>query len=137
MSRDLTVIVPVKAESARCENKNFRPFDGRESLLELKLGQLLRAGLPPESIAVATDSRPLIEDTELDVIDDTGHNTTFAEALDYWISHVTTPELAIVHVTCPLFDEQELRRFFARWAAQKPNGTDSLFTGRLAKHFLI
>lgn len=135
---DLTIIVPVKAQSERCPNKNFRPFtdDGR-SLLDLKLAQLARANVSNSAVTIATNSYRLIEKTRFATIDDTGHNATFAQALDYWISQVATPELAIVHVTCPLFDTHELRRFFAHWQAQLRNGTDSMFTGRRARHFLI
>ena len=135
MFDDLTVIVPVKAHSERCPDKNFRPFAGPVNLLSLKLAQLQDAGVPAGVIRIATDSREVLAGTAFDTLDDSGHNATFAEALDYWIGQTKTNELAIVHVTCPLFDS--FADFFLAWDRYKQNGCDSLFVSKEFRHFLV
>ncbi len=134
---DLTVIVPVKGESKRCRDKNFREFADGKSLFALKIEQLREAGIGPESLLIATDARRILNTSPYATLDDSGHNATFAEALDYWISHVRTKEVAIVHVTCPLFDATALRQFFCKWNHTKLGNHDSLFVAQPFQHFLV
>src|SRR5262249_49509006 len=48
-------VIPVKHNSERVENKNFRPFFGEKSLLDLKVEQLQDSGVYTE-IFISSDS---------------------------------------------------------------------------------
>ena len=129
---EITVIVPVKKKSSRCPNKNFRPFHGSKTLLDIKIEQLRNAGVPAKAILIATDNANT--HTPYRTLSDSGHNGTFAEALDYWTSRVETPELAIVHVTCPLFDD--FAAFFRSWKTRLPR-FDSQFVAQALNEFVL
>ena len=51
----MNVIVPAKADSSRCLNKNFRPFHKNKSLLDIKIEQLLDA-FEPGDIFISSDA---------------------------------------------------------------------------------
>jgi len=44
MENEVVALIPVREGSRRVKNKNFRPFIDSKSLLELKIGQLKKAG---------------------------------------------------------------------------------------------
>jgi CMP-N-acetylneuraminic acid synthetase len=48
-------VIPVKHESERVKQKNFRPFDGDRSLLDIKIDQLKKAKIFDE-IYISSDS---------------------------------------------------------------------------------
>ena len=55
MLEGISVIIPARANSSRVPEKNFKPFHGDDSLLDIKIKQLITAGIPPEHIVVSCE----------------------------------------------------------------------------------
>lgn len=51
----MKVVIPAKANSTRVINKNWRPFDGKDSLVDVKITQLRKAGFKAKDIYVSSD----------------------------------------------------------------------------------
>lgn len=52
----LQVVIPVKTNSERVQDKNLRPFHGRQSLLDIKTRQLIASGISPKQIVLSSES---------------------------------------------------------------------------------
>ena len=53
---EIDFIVPAKGHSERVKEKNWRPFYGRQSLVDVTITKLLQAGADPKRVYVSSDS---------------------------------------------------------------------------------
>lgn len=137
----MKALIPVKAGSSRCVNKNFREFADGASLLDIKLTQLL-ACLAPGDIVIASESPLAAEVAERFGVKflhreefTTRDNVAWSDVLCYLESRLPgDDDLALVLATTPLFDG--LADVFARWEELRSEH-DSLVVATPFQHYLI
>lgn len=129
----MKVILPVKDESLRLPDKNFKDFYSGLSLCELKVKQLLKT-FEPDEILVFThgdkgkrvaDTHGIlwIEDSHIDCVEDT---------FPFWIEHSHAEDfLILTYATAPLFD------FYREIVLEWNRAThDSIFAAVRIKKFI-
>lgn len=137
----MKVVIPVKGNSTRCRRKNFRPFCHGQSLLEVKISQVLDA-LPANDIYIASESEEagriserlgvnFLLREEYTTKDDCG----WSDVLLYLESIVPgDDDLALVCATTPLFNA--FAGVFSKWE-QVHAEHDSLLVAAPLKHYLL
>ena len=138
---DINIIIPVKTNSSRVANKNFRPFSAGKSLFDIKALQLLKAGVAPSTVYVSSEE-PSVKDTAevygFNFICRDQKYTLDSTPESEWLSAVVdqTPpsdDIAVIRVTQPLFDDY--RMAFAEWQKARLLGCDSFdITGAFRHH---
>ncbi|MDB6134135.1 MAG: acylneuraminate cytidylyltransferase [Verrucomicrobiales bacterium] len=149
MSRDTTVIVPVRKGSQRIIHKNIRPVAGfRYGLMEIKLRQLLATGVF-DQILVDTDLEEMGEmmDYITGGVPDprvrveprdprlAGSDATTDDLIRHLVTKVRTTHMVWTHVTSPFFTAECYRRFMTAYH-ERPETADSLVAVDVLREFL-
>lgn len=112
MSMDF--IIPAKTSSQRVPNKNWRPFRGQDSLVDLVIEKLLNAGVDPERIHIscecAATANPTARRWGVNFLQRSPDLCANEVPLTEWIRSITAQvegesEIAWCQVCDPLFDE--------------------------------
>ena len=126
-------VIPVKHESERVKQKNFRPFDGDRSLLDIKIEQLKKANIFDE-IYISSDSPDAKKSSEIHGIKFIKRDIALCNNVTPWSDVIfevvnSIPEsddthIAWCHTTSPLFDlfNSCLSRYYLNLDAGKENG---------------
>ena len=109
---ELQIWIPAQGASTRVENKNFRPFSGGKSLLEIKIEQLLACNISSKSIYVSTETNiifPIAEKYNVNVIlrgdELLGNRILQRNLFEHFFENTPTSKFVMwVQVTDPLFD---------------------------------
>ncbi|GAA1739466.1 cytidylyltransferase domain-containing protein [Luedemannella helvata] len=107
----MKAVIPAKSSSTRVIDKNFRPFHGDRSLLDLLIDKLLRV-LPPEDIYVSSEDparRAAVEARGVRFLDRPAHLAENATPYASVVSDVCRDvpgddDIMWCHATDPLFD---------------------------------
>jgi N-acylneuraminate cytidylyltransferase len=112
----LVAVIPVKHESERVKAKNFRDFYNGESLLDIKIKQILKCGLFDE-IYISSDSIDAKQVALKNGIKFLERNASFCNNITPWsdviyevVNNIPEPgntHIAWCHTTCPLFNNFE------------------------------
>lgn len=126
-------VIPVKHKSERVKKKNFRPFDGDRSLLDIKIEQLKQANCFDE-IYISSDS-PEAEKSSLRTgvkfierdISLCDNITPWSEVIFEVVKSIPEPDdthVAWCHTTSPLFNlfRECLERYHSNLNSGKENG---------------
>ena len=106
-------IIPVKHTSDRVHSKNFREFFNRQSLLEIKIRQVIESGCY-EKIYVSSDSEEAKITAEKFGVDFLKRDSKFCNNITSWsdvifnvVSSIPEEDAVIswVHTTSPLFSD--------------------------------
>lgn len=110
----MKVIIPAKAHSERVPGKNWRPFHGTDSLVDITIMKLLNAGVSSSDIYLSCDEWATARETTnrhgvhfIQRQDGLTHNSV---PLTDWVRQIcgqvtTADDIAWAHVTDPLFGE--------------------------------
>ena len=137
---NLQVWIPAQAASTRVRNKNFRPFCSGKSLLEIKLEQLISAGILPQNIYVSTDTSQIsiiADKYKINVIDRNinllGNNILQSNLFKHFFNNTPDSKYVMwVQVTDPLFSNFEL--FVNRLIKDKIIKQTLVLATKLKKH---
>lgn len=147
----MKAVIPAKTSSSRVPNKNWREFCEGVSLIQIKMQQLIDAGLEPEDIWVFCEDeskREIVEDycctffhrPESTVKD----NMHWSDVVTYLVGNVDCPDdetVAWIMPTTPLFNADDYRSVFHMWETmQGPNWDgqyDSLITVKPLKEYVL
>jgi N-acylneuraminate cytidylyltransferase len=137
----LKAIVPVKCNSERLENKNFREFCDGNSLFDIRMKRLLKV-LPPEDIYVSSENpeveeraaqygvRFLLRDVVL-----TFNHTPMADVITRIVSEVPgDDDIMWAQVTEPFFSDFE--HCLHAWQTRR-HMCDSLVVVKKFKNFIL
>ena len=126
-------VVPVKHESERVKQKNFRPFHGNKSLLDLKIEQLKQARVFDE-IYISSDSSDAKKSSEIHGVKFIERDISLCNNIAPWSDVIfevvnSIPEsndahIAWCHTTSPLFNlfKQCLELYYQNLETEKENG---------------
>ncbi len=126
-------VIPVKHESERVKQKNFRPFDGDRSLLDIKIEQLKKTNIFDE-IYISSDSPDAKKSSEIHGIKFIKRDITLCNNVTPWsdvifevVNSIPEPDdthIAWCHTTSPLFNkfEDSINCYHANLAAGEENG---------------
>lgn len=136
MAHNLVALLPMKANSNRVPNKNFKSFDGKPLFLWV-LGTLL--DIPAiEIVVISTDaretlanhrieetSRILIRDRPIEICGDTvSMNSVIADDIE----SVPSTNYLMTHTTNPLLGKTTIENALRAFEEGVKRGVDSLFT---------
>ena len=145
----MKAIIPAKRSSSRVLDKNWREFYKGKCLVEIKIGQLIDAGLNPSDIHVFCEDesqRGLVEKKgatfELRDVANTKDDMHWSDVVTELVSSVDVDgdeSIAWVEVTSPLFDGEDNRKVIDSWnkilADQKKY--DCIITVKRFKEFIL
>lgn len=126
-------VVPVKHDSERVKQKNFRPFDGSRSLLDIKIEQLKGAGCFDE-IYISSDSPDAKKCSEVHGVRFLERDISLCNNVTPWsdviyevvnsVPEPVTTHIAWCHTTSPLFTlfNECLIRYHSNLKSEKENG---------------
>lgn len=126
-------VVPVKHESERVKQKNFRPFHGKKSLLDLKIEQLKEANVFNE-IYISSDSPDAKKSSEIYGVQFIERDISLCNNIAPWsdvifevVNSIPEPNdvhIAWCHTTSPLFNLYKhcLELYYQNLDAGKENG---------------
>lgn len=126
-------LIPVKHESERVKQKNFRPFYNSKSLLDIKIEQLKNSNIFDE-IYISSDSPDAKSASEIHDIQFIERDISLCNNITPWsdvifevINSIPEPDdtnIAWCHTTSPLFNlfEDCINRYHLNLAAGKENG---------------
>jgi len=135
--KKVTAIVPVRKGSQRVKNKNIKPF-ANSSLLQIKIGSLLKLGSLLEDIVVTSDCKEM-----LSIAERLGVSTHIRE--DYYASSEATnseffenlaesiggEHFMYSPVTCPLISTETYKECLSEYEK-----SDNVVTVKPVKHHL-
>jgi CMP-N-acetylneuraminic acid synthetase len=135
------VIVPVKSNSVRVQNKNFRAFHELWSLYDIKMRQLLKV-FEPDQIYVSSESARIAAKAKeygahfmMRKIDYTFESTPFSDVVfELFTQAGEADEYAWVTVTDPMFDQ--FADVNALWD-NVSDGYDSIVVVRELREFVL
>ncbi|MCK4664397.1 MAG: hypothetical protein KAT68_16120 [Bacteroidales bacterium] len=115
MCEKIVALIPVREGSKRVKNKNFRRFSDQESLLRLKIKQLIKQNCF-DKIYVSSDSEKAKKVAEEEGVTFlyrdpymTGHKSRLYEYNNYMLKSIPgNPIVAWTMVTAPLFENYNL-----------------------------
>lgn len=141
--KDAVCIVPAKKCSKRVPNKNYRPFDGSGSLVDITLFNLLDAGVPVRQVYVSCE-----DESMRDVVEQSGVNFLLREPrladndtpLTDWIRETAAQvpgdgDVIWAQVCNPFFNEY--KSAFEKWDRWRNAGFDSLAVVHPFKDYLL
>ena len=126
-------VVPVKHTSERVKQKNFRPFDGDKSLLDIKIEQL-KASDAFDEIYISSDSPDAKKCCELHGAKFISRDISLCNNVTPWsdvifevVNSIPEPDnthIAWCHTTSPLFDlfKSCLKRYYLNLDNGQENG---------------
>ena len=126
-------VIPVKHESERVRQKNFRPFDGDRSLLDIKIDQLKKANIfdeiyissdSPEARKCSVDHGVKFIERDISLCNNV---TPWSDVIFEVVSSIPEPgtaHIAWCHTTSPLFNlfNDCLKRYYSNIESGKENG---------------
>lgn len=142
MKRNIVAVIPAKANSNRVPNKNFRPFYGNKSLLEIKIEQCVSSKIF-SSVYVSSDSadaKPVSENSGATfILRDPYYcldSTPWGEVLEGVMNSLPVHEdtlIAWCMPTSPLFD-----RFndFFNFLENNPDQDSAVTVTKLTHYYL-
>jgi CMP-N-acetylneuraminic acid synthetase len=139
----MKIIVPAKSGSERVINKNWRPFYSDESLVDITIKKLKRAGVRKSSIFVTGDDTRLLASVRAEHKVETifrspvycDNDMPIVNVVSHFYDKLGKPaEFAIAMVTCPTFNKY--RDCLDAWALNRPS-YDSLAVTFEADKFLM
>ncbi len=134
MDFDLTAVIPARLNSSRVKQKALQELDGKNTLLGIKIKQLLKI-LPRERVVVNTESEILAEHAQKfgatihwrDPYFSDGHIATFSELIVHVTEGIKSEHVAWTPFVVPFFDSEQLQQSFKNYETQVINGEyDSL-----------
>ena len=152
----MKVIIPAKCNSSRTLNKNWREFVDGKCLVEIKIGQLIEAGVDSADINVFCE-----QESKRSKVERLGAKFVLRDAANtkddmHWSDVITTlvssvdaeddESIAWVQATTPLFGPDEYQKIFEYWRqiqsregafSTKWNQYDSIITVRPIQHFIL
>jgi CMP-N-acetylneuraminic acid synthetase len=121
----MKAIIPAKCNSSRVLDKNWREFHKGKCLVEIKIGQLIDAGLNPSDIHVFCEDqskRDSVEITgatfELRDIANTRDDMHWSDVVTNLVSSIDADDdesIAWTGATSPLFDGDDNRKVIDSW----------------------
>lgn len=126
-------VIPVKHQSERVKQKNFRPFDGNRSLLDVKIDQLKKSRAF-DTIYISSDSPDASRaaaDAEIEFIERDkslcNNEVPWSDVIYEVVNSIPEPEsstIAWCHTTSPLFDlyEECLECYYDNLNSGQENG---------------
>ena len=143
----IQAFLPVRSGSERVPNKNTKPFsEGGESLLQIKLAQLIASDLF-DSIILSTDDPTAMsqaeefENSQIRVKtrpDFLCSSSAKIEDLSKYAGVICeTDDVLWTHVTSPFFDAGSYRRAVQMLEVRKPEGFDSMASVTTHKGYFI
>jgi N-acylneuraminate cytidylyltransferase len=144
----MKVIIPAKTSSSRTEDKNWREFHDGKSMVEIKIEQLIAAGILPDDINISCEDeskRKIVESYSARFLSrgpETVSNAFhWSDVVSSLVSSVECPEsesVAWVYACTPLFDAKAFQNVFAVWETLKEGiKYDSLITVKKFKEFVL
>lgn len=140
----MKVMIPAKASSVRCINKNFRPFYKDQSLVDILIRKLKRAGFRKEQIYVASEcGKSLIKVRQshgINIIVRDIKHTKLECPTHIWLADIADKvsnwnEIAIALCTTPTFNDY--RECIDKWKTRENRKYDSLSVTQLAETHLM
>ena len=121
-------LIPAKSDSERCENKNWRPFYGRQSLVDIAIEKASRI-VGPINVYVSCEDEAYAERVERQGAafikrDErlTSNDVPFGEVIQAMAEQVPgNDDIFLTHVTTPLFDEHA--KMVELWALPSKGAT--------------
>ncbi len=143
----MKVIIPAKSSSVRVPDKNWRPFHGKLSLVDIKLSQLLEV-FPAEDIFVSCEDpcrRKLVESYGVHFLlrdeklaaDDTHWSDVVTGIVESIPDCRDDEDVAWVQLPCPLFGAKDFMAVWKRWQAMTLWDYDCIVTVEQLTEFLI
>ena len=152
----MKVIIPAKCNSSRVPNKNWCEFYKGKCLVEIKIEQLIQAGINPEDVSVFCENqmnRHKVTNLGAKFILRDPANTKddmhWSDVITTLVSSLDAKDdesVAWVQATTPLFGSFELSKVFYYWEqiqskegafSTKWNQYDSIITVRPMQHFIL
>ena len=112
----MRVVIPAKAQSTRCKNKNWRPFHQDKCLVDILIEKLFRCDINPSDIFVSSDSQDLLQGIvdryEVNAMLRPTYFANLETPTSEWIAEMTMhfqpdEDVALAHCTTPTFDEHQ------------------------------
>jgi len=130
----MKIILPIKEQSTRVHNKNFRPFHNELSLSEIKIRQLLDNFIKSDIVVIGDGDRSkgLAKIHKVDYLSDKDYSHDFLSAIRYWFTEITDDDcIMTTFVTSPLFDHYNdiIREWYEL-------DHDSIFSASSFNHFI-
>lgn len=137
------ILIPSQTQSTRVPLKNIRPFFKNDSLLSIKLKQLLKV-FPSEKIYVSSEDervKKITEEYGCNYIPRpmslTGNNILQGDLIGNMLSHLPkdSEDIMWVQVTQPLFDCFD--EIIKCWNEKKKEGFDGLVAVKTVRHHIV
>lgn len=139
--KQVTAVIPVKANSSRLPGKNILPFAG-STLLEHKILQLQKSGV--ENIIVSSDSDEMLEKamrlgvTAIKRPEDLANESRpLSDFFSYISDLIETEHMMWACATSPLFNSTLMREAYTAYSEAIQNGYDSLVTVTPFQHYIM
>lgn len=139
---NLKVMIPLKTNSTRVENKNLRPFHGEDSLFDVKAKQLIEV-FDPKDVYVSSENpsvRPIVEkygfNFHLRDVELTTSSTIETNLVHNLVSTIPDKSCDVLwcQVTQPMFDE--FRRLLDVYNSLPPDYDSICVVKRFAHHLV-
>ena len=135
----MKIILPIKEQSTRVHDKNFRPFHNELSLSEIKIRQLLDNFIKSDIVVIGDGDRSkgLAKIHKVDYLSDKDYSHDFLSAIRYWFTQITDDDcIMTTFVTSPLFNYyEEIIRVWTNCNLYG-KGCDSIFSASSFNHFI-
>ena len=140
---DLAVVVPVRRGSSRISNKSMLPFGGEKSLIEWKLGQLVKV-IDPARIYLSSEDDDFlalgdrfgVSRHKRDMLLARDHVAPFRDVITGIVRDIPHEHIAWATVVCPLMAPQEYLDAFRHYHEQVILGEhDSLLGVNLLREY--
>jgi len=137
---ELQVWIPAQAASTRVLNKNFRPFYKNNSLLDIKVSQLIKAGVQPRQIYISTDCEDITILNKYEKVNIIKRNTSLlgnsilqTDLFKHFFQNTPESEFVMwVQVTDPLFSN--FRIFLNKLVDLRGKNKTLVLATKLQKH---
>lgn len=144
----MKAIIPAKCNSTRVPNKNWRPFHKNVSLVELKIIQLINAGMLSSDINVFCEQEIHREKVEilgakfiLRDFETTQDDMHWSDVVTNLVSNLDCDDeesIAWIQTPTPLFDSQNIKKVFDKWdEILVGSENDSLITVKPFNKFIL
>ena len=141
-------VIPAKTSSSRISNKNWREFYEGKSLIEIKIEQLIAAGVKPSDIHISCEDESKRDTTDPyrvtfshRKVETTSDNFHWSDVVTCLVSSIDCDEeepVAWVNACTPLFGKKEFEEAFDIWNETiSESSFDCLVSVKKFKNFLL
>ena len=140
----MKVLIPAKGSSSRCKHKNFRPFDGEDSLVDVLIYKLVSANIASSDIFVCTDDKnnaAAVKDKhKVNVVGRNEKSTRNTADVPSYLEHMVEKipdceDIAIALCTTPTFSSY--KECLQKWNCRDKAKYTSLSVSQPAPHYLL